>query len=67
MVGEHTICFYTDHRQISGQYPIWVQAVLTTVVRMFERVILQKNMNKTKAVMYMLGFIWGKHGSESYK
>ena len=33
--GEHNICFYADDRQIAGQDPIWVHAVLTTMVRMF--------------------------------
>ena len=36
--GEHNICFYTDDRRIAGQYPIWVQTSLTTMVRIFDRV-----------------------------
>ena len=36
--GEHNICFYADDGRISGQYPIWVQEALTTMVRTFERV-----------------------------
>ena len=42
-VREHNICFYADDRQIAGRYPIWVQTVLTTMVRMFDRVGLQTN------------------------
>ena len=33
----------------------------------FERVSLQKNLNKTKAVICTPGFIWGQQVDESYK
>ena len=65
--GEHNICFYVDDGQIAGRYPIWVQAALTTMVRMFERVGLQMNLDKTKAMICTPGFIWGQHGAEAYK
>ena len=45
--GEHKICFYADDRQIVGHNPIWVQTALPAMVRMFERVGLQKNLSKT--------------------
>ena len=32
---DHNICFYTDDGRISGQHPIWVQAALTKMVRIF--------------------------------
>ena len=66
-VGEHNICFYTDGGRISGQDPIWVQSVLTTMVRMFEIVGLQTNLDKTKAMICTPGFIWGQQGSDVYK
>ena len=40
LAGEHNICFYTDNGRIAGRYPIWAQAALKTMVRMFERVNL---------------------------
>ena len=65
--GEHKICFYADNGRIAGQYLIWVQAALTTIVRMFERVGFQTNLNKTKAMMCTTGFIWVQQGDEAYK
>ena len=65
--GEHNICFYSDDGRIAGWDPIWVQAVLTTMVRMFDRVGLQKNLNKTNAMICTPGFIWGQQVSEAYK
>ena len=37
------------------------------MVRMFERVGLQKNLGKTKAMICKPWFIWGQHGVEAYK
>ena len=65
--GEHSICFYADGGRISGRDLIWVQTALTTMVRMFERVGFQTNLNKTKAMICTPGFIWGQQGAESYK
>ena len=44
-----------------------MQAALTTIVRMSERVGFQTNLNKTKGVICKPGFIWGQQGSEAYK
>ena len=64
---EHNIWFYADDGRKEGRDPIWVQAALTTMVRMFERVGLQTNLYNTKAVICTPGFIWGKKGAEAYK
>ena len=64
--GEHNICFYADDGRISGRYPIWVQTALTTMVRMFERVVMQTNLGNTKAIICTPGVIWGKQGVEAY-
>ena len=50
---EHNIRFYADDGRIAGRDPIWVQAELTTMVRIFERVGLQTNLDKTKAIHLM--------------
>ena len=34
---------------------------------MFERVSLQKKLGKTKAMICMTGFVWGRQGVEAYK
>ena len=44
-----------------------MQAVLTKMEIIFERVGLQENLNKTKAMICTPGFIWGKQGDEAYK
>ena len=36
------------------------------MVRMFERVGLQTNLNNTKTMVCTTGFIWGKQGAEAY-
>ena len=65
--GEHNICLYAYDGRIAGRDLIWVQTVLTTMVIMFERVGLQTNLNKTKAMMSTPGLIRGKQGAEAYK
>ena len=55
--GEHNICFYADDGQIVDHNPIWVHTSLTEMVKMFDRVGLQKNLSKTKAMVCTPGFI----------
>ena len=61
--GEHNICFYADDGRISGQYPIWVQAALRKIVRIFVRFGLQINLNNTKAEICTPGVHLGTIGS----
>ena len=37
------------------------------MARIFDRVVLQTNLNKTKAVICTSGFIWGEQVSKAYK
>ena len=37
------------------------------MVRIFDRVGLQKNMGDTKAIVFTPGFIWGQQVVEAYK
>ena len=55
--GEHNICLYAYDGRIAVRDPIWVHAVLTTTVRIFERVGLQMNLNNTKDMICTPGFI----------
>ena len=43
-----------------------MQAALTTMARMFDRVSLQTNLDKNKAMICTLEFIWEQHGAEAY-
>ena len=56
--GEHNITLYEENVRIAGRNPIWVQTILTVVVRMFERVGLQTNLGKTKEMVGTHSFIW---------
>ena len=63
--GEQKIVLYADDGCKVGRNPIWVQKNLTSVVRIFDRLILQTNLGKTKAMVFTLVFIWGKHALAS--
>ena len=60
--GEHNIVFYVDNVRIAGRNIIWVQTTLKVVARIFERVVLKKNLGRTKAIGCTVGFIQGKLG-----
>ena len=57
VLGKHNIVLYEDDGRISGRNPLWVKTTLKAMVRVFERVGLQTNMGKTKAMVYTPGFI----------
>ena len=63
VVGHHNIVFYKNDGQIDVRNPIWVQKNLISMVRTFDRVGIQKNMGKTKAMVCTPGFILGQQGS----
>ena len=65
--GYHNIVFYADYGRIADCNPISVQTTLTVVVSMLERVGLQKNLGKTKSMVFTPGFIWGRQGTSTYK
>ena len=58
--GKINLFFYADGRRIAGRDPDWVQEALETMVDMFIRVVMEMNLDKTKAMVCTLGFIWGK-------
>ena len=51
------IVLYADNSRIEVCNPIWVQTTLTVVVRIFDRVGLQKKIVKTKAMVFNPVFI----------
>ena len=58
--GKHIIYFCADDGHIAGRNPIWLQIILTAMVRMFERVGLQTNLIKTNSMVFTPGFIWDR-------
>ena len=64
---EHNIAFYENDSHIADHNPIWAQTKLEEVVRIFERVVLKKNLGKTKAMVCTPGLIWGQQGTAAYK
>ena len=65
--GEQNIVFYVDDGRIAGRKPIWVQTMLTAVVRMFGRVELQTSLGNNNTMVYNKVFIWGELGVAAYK
>ena len=53
---------YTDNIRIAGRNHKWVQNALLTTVVMFCRKGPKKNLEKTKAIVFTPGFIWGEWG-----
>ena len=49
--GKRNLLFYADGGRISGREQIWVQDNLTISVVMFRRMGLEKNLEKTKALV----------------
>ena len=49
--SKNNICFYSDDGRIAGHNPIWVHTGLTAMVRIFERLVLQKSLSKTKSMI----------------
>ena len=58
--GERNIVFYADDGRIAGRDHEWVQDALTVTVSMRQWMGMEKNPEKTKAVVCNPGFIWGK-------
>ena len=65
--GKINLFLYADGGRIAGRDPDWVQEALETMVDMFIQVVLKMNLDKTKAMVCTLGFIWGKIREAAYK
>ena len=64
--GEYNIILYADDSDIAGCNPIWVQTTLAAVVRMFDRLVLLKNIGKTKKMVCTPSFIWVQQGTKNH-
>ena len=65
--GKINLVFYADNGRIAGRDHKWVQDILTVNVEMLLRVGLDTNLDNTKSMVCMPGFIWGKWSEEAYK
>ena len=65
--GEKNLVFYAGDRRISGRDHIWVKVSLMGIVEMLRRVVIDTNLEKTKALVCTPGYIWGKWREEVYK
>ena len=55
--GEINIVFYAEDGRIAGRSHVWVQEALNVTVAMFQRMGLEMNLGKTKAVDSTPGFV----------
>ena len=59
--------FYSDNGRIDRRDHKWVHNTLTVKVAMICKVGLDTNLEKTKYIICMTGFICGKWSEEDYK
>ena len=65
--GEQDLVFYADDGRIEGREHIWVQDALAVMAKIFWRMGLETNMEKTKSMMCTPCFIWGRLSDTAYK
>ena len=62
---ESNLIFYAEDSMILGWDNELVQDAILVTVEIFCRMGLEKNINKTKAVVCTPGFIWGEWGEHA--
>ena len=65
--GERNRIFYADDEGISVRDHIWVQDALTVSVVVLRWMVLEMNLDKTKALVFTPSYIWGEWSEKSYK
>ena len=65
--GERNLFFCANYGRIAGRYHEWVKDTLKLTVAMFCRLVIETNLNNTKAMFCMPSFIWVKWGEQDYK
>ena len=58
------LIFYADGGRIARRYHEWVQDALLVMVTIFCIMVLEENIEKTKAMVCTPGFILGKWGEQ---
>ena len=59
--------FYVNNGRIAGRDHEWVQDSLSVTVAMFRRMGLEMNLEKSKTMVFMPGYIWCKWEEHEYK
>ena len=65
--GEKKLVYYAYAGRIAVRDHKWVQDALTVMVDIFCKMELEYNLNKTNAMVFTPGFIWGEWGETAYK
>ena len=65
--GERCLLLYSNDGRITGRDLDWVKDSLLVMVDIFCMVGLETNLEKTKAMVFILGSIWGQIGKKAYK
>ena len=58
--GKRNLILYADKERFGGRDQIWIQDALMVSVAVFRRMGLETNLEKNKALVCTLGYIWGK-------
>ena len=59
--------FYVNNGRIAGRDHEWVQDSLSVKVAMFRMMSLEMNLEKSKNMVFIPGYIWGKWEEYEYK
>ena len=66
--GRHKhFLFYADDGIITLTYPGWLHVAFSTLVGMFERVVLKRSVGKTVVMVYCPCQLAGTHSEATYK
>ena len=65
--GERNLIFYVNNGRIAGRDHKWFQDSLSVMVAMFQRMGLEMNLEKSKTLVFIPGYIWVKWEEHEYK
>ena len=65
--GKINLVFYADNGRIAGEDQKWVQDALLVTVTMLHRMKINTNLENTKYMVFMPGFICWKSGENTIK
>ena len=57
---ERNLVFYVDDGRIAGRDHEWFQDALSVTVEMFQRMVWEKSIEKSKTMVCTPGYIWGR-------
>ena len=59
--------FYADGKMVASTYPGWIHTAFSTLVGLFNWVVLQKNVRKTVGMVFQPCRAFGVRADEAYK